>query len=71
MMHKKNLLIAKKIEEVADALTREADNLTRKAAWVREGKIHHANEAVGNICNLHTLVNLNGLISAIIEGEKK
>lgn len=63
-MSEKNQLIAEKIEEVAAALTREA-------AWVREGKTHHANEAVSNICNLHTSINLNGLISAMIKGEEK
>ena len=59
-------IVAEKIEEIALILETQAKTLRGNAKAVRNGRIHHANEAFSTICNLQTLVNINALINAII-----
>lgn len=59
-------IVAEKIEDVALILEGQAKTLRGNAEAVRNGRTHHANEAVSTICNLQTLVNINALIQAII-----
>lgn len=64
-------VVAEKIEEVALTLATQADILRKKAEYVRQGKIHHANEAISTICQIQGFVNINVLVNAMITQKRE